>query len=335
MFKMYLNFLTLFFLLSQGLMAGVGSSGGGWSVVCRGDYGEITKAMLLDLYEGIFEENIKLKEPTGFFEQEVRPYLEEINRVNESSRLVTQYQVRKFIQYFQRNFIFLNPEEHELPEIHDVGESIDLPEGCKLEPLAVYLDDRKKFYVNEQIWEAMDSLNQMAMVAHELIYNEYRAMGEVTSERVRKIISRLFSATPYPTLTEGVPQGSLRCMAFPDQKESAVSEFFIFKEDEKQNTTYLQFTTVLGRYAFFFQRIAVNANIDVLGLVPTEVEGGGHVLTPLEPEANLLETYAMTGIFGNLKIEIDYRQHQPFAITLLDRKGKVLAHSLIKMCHRN
>src|SRR5687768_15205585 len=75
--------------------AGVGSSGGGFAVVCRSTDGTIESAQLLDLYEGQARGD-RYRQPTGNLSQDYAIYLQYIRIAGDDTRPVAEADLDEF-----------------------------------------------------------------------------------------------------------------------------------------------------------------------------------------------------------------------------------------------
>lgn len=313
--------------------AGVGSSGGGKSVVCRDRHEQITKATVLDIYEAIHLDGIKIRTPYKTLDQEYMAFLKEMRRISHDDRPVTSDDLVDFHKQLREYFVFL-PEGVVLDSIDDVGETIEqLPEDCELEQLAVYIDEEDRIYINTEIWNSLDSLNRMAIIAHEILYNMYRNVGEETSEKVRKIVPRLFSQTQFPAQKEGVPENALSCWTNLDQKESATSQFYVYQKPYEPNVTYFQFTRILGRYTFSLLRVQIPTFVDLNQTKIEYINDMDFALYPTDESANFHDQIPLDGVFTGHHVEVRFNYNEPFTLALIDKEGNVVEQAPVSYCY--
>lgn|GEM_PF-4245147 len=103
-----------------------------------------------------------------------------------------------------------------MPNLHDTGETIPIPNQCHLEPVAIYYDRNDKVDIDRSIWEAWDSQSKAALVTHELIYNYLRGLSlnpSTNSEEARVLTASWFSTNLTP-VNSGVPTSAERRVFF-------------------------------------------------------------------------------------------------------------------------
>jgi hypothetical protein len=150
-------------LLSFSLCASAGpstSGGNGYAVICRSTSGGILSAELLDLYEATYRYHLNLLPSFG-------------NLADDYARSTPGPNPRAELRRFLQILHFARPGQS-VPALNDIGDTIAIPAGCGLEPAAFFSDSADRVLVDPQIWEALNSLNQAALVSHELLYHEER-----------------------------------------------------------------------------------------------------------------------------------------------------------------
>ena len=167
---------------------GVGSSGGGFAIVCRSLSDEkITRATLVDLYQVGGDKSI-IKSSGDLYQD----YMEGLRAYLTLADKEMEIDPQELFRELMASIKFISPPDS-LPPIHDLGEEIAVPAGCMLEQIAFYSDEQRKLSVKKDVWNTMDTLNQAALLHHEVIYAQFRKQGEINSKRVRKIVGQIYS----------------------------------------------------------------------------------------------------------------------------------------------
>ena len=172
----------------------IGTRGGGNSVVCRESSREITSAQLLDFYEAKTLRGTRISSfPSEIgYEQIVENTLKNIsNKSLEISRLL-----REEFEMMKKDSLFL--DNNEIVPVNDSNHLI-FKKDCLVEQTAVQKDKKfsqdKKYFFNNEIWNALPEIDRAGLIFHELIYSMLRkdAPYITTSEGVRYVNSKIFS----------------------------------------------------------------------------------------------------------------------------------------------
>ncbi len=239
-------FLTIGIFLSLQASAGPSTSGGGYAVVCRDPLGKIQSAELLDLYEARTVLGFKLMPSTGTIEGDYSESGRNAYRLQAVSYFAPEYGEEQYtsavnVTNFLKTAQFTKSGE-KLPSVGDFGVSPLLANGCALEQLAIFYDADWKIQVQTDIWNALDSRGQAALIDHEYHYRYLRSeYGDKTSELVRLWVAHLFAdASSVASVIDGLPaQGYKRCKTVDSLPEK--TEFFLLGPSSSFNLT-LQFS---------------------------------------------------------------------------------------------
>jgi hypothetical protein len=320
---------------------GAGSSGGGNSVVCRNASGQIQSAMVLDLYEAVQRDGLKLRNPLGDLDREYGYFTQELRRIVDDPRPVD----RDAIDFFHnelKTYFYFAPIGSSLQRIPDIGQSISIPSGCGIEQTAVYDDFTHQISINSEIWAALDSMNQMALVAHELVYRIYRVSGDGTSENARRLVAQLYSMNPAPRQKDGIPENTGSCWTGnfdPKGNQPAPTQFYIYPDPLNPSGSILQFTQLWGRYTFSPTRVRLPIHVEI-----------GHQVTDTsrsysqydlkywqydvtDPTANFDEILPLEGpVFKGYKIAVRYRFGENMRIAFLDPQNTLISNDEVSTC---
>ncbi|MGE3609701.1 MAG: hypothetical protein AB7I27_08975 [Bacteriovoracaceae bacterium] len=154
-------------LLGVNAWAGGDVIGNGGDVVVCGD-----KVEMLDFYEA------KVKGLSLDLGSKDLNYEEKIKYVLNRNRTLQPRRVEMYLGWlstFKQEASF--QKGIELQDVADSG-LVVIPKGCKLEQIAIQLDDEtvnndySRYTVNQDLWEKMDENNKAILVLHEIIYRE-------------------------------------------------------------------------------------------------------------------------------------------------------------------
>ncbi len=167
---------------------------GGDVLVCRDPDGKISSVELLDYYEAK-ERKIPLDlGPSDLkFEEKIEVALKRLERLSPSRAALYRMWYSKF-------FYEAKIENNMVLEDIDDSKHIWKPAGCVVEQIAVQREvkfpEDKRYYINKDLWDLLDSTNQAGLVLHEIVFREelVRAgSGEASSGNVRYFNSYIAS----------------------------------------------------------------------------------------------------------------------------------------------
>jgi hypothetical protein len=307
---------------ASALAAGTGSSGGGKAVVCRNAAGVIESATLLDLYEARHQHGLQIVAPASNLDAELARFLENNARSTiDNPEPIGQRDIEQIKSLF-RSFRF---SDDKLTTLNDVGHTlVNIPTGCALEQLAIYMDRSNEIMVDQQIWEALDFQNHAALVAHEVIYRQQRIDGgDTTSEVTRRLIGMLFSTTPPPARKSLQLSGKPFCKAV-DSANSRTTQFFIVSNNESST---LFFDLLNGRTT-----LPVEAKLPIQIDAKNLLHGYGYttVLNPTEEFQG--GVVIQSAPYEGFKVFVNYKNRQPFSIKIADPDDSVVSESIVKFC---
>lgn len=230
------------------------SSGGGMVVVC--DQGNNQQTVeLLEYYESrvLYGDNVVAK-ATGdltedYYQLAKRTYAlqgyPEMEPVN----------MEKHVNHFLGKIDWVQP--HSLPFLNDHGPTVDITENCQIKQLAIFYDTKQRISVVKELWEQMDSMNQAALITHEIYYFYERKFAEMTSSSTRSFVRQILTSEvqqPVYFASEGAIARctTKRSKSYPMLGQSHDFEFLVIQKDGK---TVLQFNT-FGVRAFITRTIA-------------------------------------------------------------------------------
>lgn len=310
---------------------GIGSSGGGHAVVCRNGDGSIKSAELLDIYEAR-RNGIKLRDAVGDELGEFKIYVEYLRHAGNDSRPVSADDLLEYTED-QRKFYNFVDADRPLPSTGDTGAHHPVPTGCAMEQLAVYHDDVHKIDVSLEIFTRLDSLNRVALFAHESNYFLYRRSGDVTSTLTRKVIATLFAQDLPQQEEEGVPMGVAKRCFSRSKNDAFQAMFYLYPNTEYDGQTVLQFTNLFGRITLSPVRIYLDRMIRQSSYKIQFTEEGEQILRVIDQDANINERFKLnSGIFAGYSIDVVFQYNNPFSVNFISPEGKTLHQQKVEMC---
>lgn len=216
----------LLLLGSVSAFAGVMNGGGGKGVVCKDSQNKITSVELLDLWEAktLFGENPTFSIPTNGYEFGVRTALDKLKNSypfkghGTSGRHAGCHDQDCVLGFLQdQAALFLNPNPKVLRlkgvtlELTNDSYEVARPTDCEVQQIVNY-QKGGKILINQDLYEKMNILNQVALIAHESYYAMLREMAlEPNSIRTRRAIGYIMSENDFVLNTPIVPDSHIFC----------------------------------------------------------------------------------------------------------------------------
>lgn len=209
-------------LASFNAMAGVMNGGGGKGVVCRDSQNKVISVELLDLWEARI---LYGNEPAPLASNDLAA---EVGRAIE--RLKNSYPMRTHSESFQcddqdcipkflgRNAKpFLTDDSSLLRlrgvKLEDTNDSFELtrPADCAVEQIVTY-PLQGKILINQDLFEKMNLLNQVALVVHESFYRFLRDFAhETNSVRARRSVGYVMAGHSFEAKFREIPREHVVC----------------------------------------------------------------------------------------------------------------------------
>ena len=211
--------ITLFFLCAPRAHSAEGAvnGGGGKGVYCSNLNGALTSLTLLDLYEARRTPGWNgMPELTNFDAQKqaLGRKLAVVFGIDEQQALgmIQQtYSAIRFLPVGQRvapiddaDENILDPHCHSVQIAHFYGQPMGEIKGPELPQGPSYWVD-----VDTEYWNALSPLNQVALVVHEMIYEQQREQGAETSSGARTITRFVLSDKAAEPIELGLPQSAV------------------------------------------------------------------------------------------------------------------------------
>ena len=306
------------FLFSPFVEAGVDSSGGGTAVVCRDGNHAISRIELLDLFEGRSVYGLTYVNNTDTTDDQIFAVYEK------AATTMVQPQIDLFSALTRvRRIAKILPQGTHLSAINDAY-PIVLPDGCRLEQFASYIDDGV-LSIDAELWDAADQTNRAALYLHEAVYRLARGEGATDSRFSRRVVSYLFSTTILDPVIDGIPANARWCETH-DSVGRTIDRFAVYPESliiNKKPATVLQFTkkdrstlftkttltspwtaweepALSGNFAFASIQSKLQSENVNLGFMSLELDGTPYKFFYIDHRADILGNDPRTGIPNGL-----------------------------------
>lgn len=338
---------NLFYLLAAWpilAMSGVGSTGGGHAVVCKGSSSQVKSVELLDIFEARNERKLNIKTALGSEELE---YLRFVKDRDNALGVRGQYDTESLLAHFRRTVKnVMSLTDKQLPLIDDHGSTSNLPSGCEIEQLAVFYDDKNQYEVNQFLWNRLDSLNRLALFVHELQWRKHRLdTREKTSIFVRNYVGGLFSKESVITTKFEYPSGALVCHAGINVLENHdgtisidwnyrnQSTMVIFPDSQVAGKLRVHMTKMFGRNLPSIVQFQIpSLNIEMQSLVH-EVGKRYSELRVVDVDANFSEVLDPISVVPVLyKLRVNYIYGGVFSLDLVDSNGSIIESNPVSYC---
>lgn len=234
----------------QEMTPGSGSTGGGYALRCENPTDNQKPLELLDFYEARVLYGFELLESSGDLAFDWLESSDHIYTLQGAPDVVEND--KEFIEQNLINLMKLFeyvPDFDGLPETKDVGDTSHIPDNCKLEQVALFIDDPQKVYVKKDLWFALTTMERAALVQHEIFGHWYRMIGEQTTEFARGFVAHGFAKNPGTLRWEGVPDIKAKYSA--DAEDSSVynpyGKYTSFWSYKHNGNVRLQFESLFGR----------------------------------------------------------------------------------------
>lgn len=319
-------------------LAGPSSGGGGMAVECRYDQSRLgrTTVELLDTYEARLKTNLTLLRPSGDVEEDylrlvTNTYrLQGMNSVDEDLKQMILQNLRNF-------FKIVDWSETPLEFLGDQGKSPDLPFECQLRQLAIFFDSTERVKINRELFNKMNSLDQAALIVHELFYKYERMFRESTSESTRSYVGQVLALSGNSRVDEGAELAKQTCSAIGTEKVLGSNPVTVFHHLETRNIdgtkdTVLQFEHIGGRPLLVKTTVTIpNFSFDVQrSFVRQEPYT---VSIPSNPGHDFVEKFPIqTEHRSDWEVLIRYQYPEPITFTLI-QDGAPVSTATLSSCN--
>ena len=190
---------------SQNQVEGTINGGGGKGVLCRNN--KTVTVETLDLYEGKVLYGLELNHTAAGQDQAIELFADLMTKHfwNPSTIALDEFKAHfkeQIINMFLKNIRFISPDK-KLKLISDSFEPL-VQQGCEIVQVAIYYDD-SILLVDQSLWNQMNWVNRIGLLAHEFIYLLDRQNGSKNSISTRKLVGQLFSVKGARPKADGIP----------------------------------------------------------------------------------------------------------------------------------
>lgn len=216
------------------------NGGGGKGVICSNNKNDIIET--LDLYEARVLYNLEIvdhihseEEAFDLFASLMTNHFWNPDSINKNEYLNHYKKIIKEI--YQKNIRFIDSTK-KLKLVNDSFEPL-VEKGCQIVQVAINYDE-SIILVDQSLWEKMDSLNKISLIAHEIIYGIDRQDGSTNSMTTRKLVGQIFSKKGARPKADGIPFDEskyLRCLI--SKNNFSIGYFFAY-ESNKENRKGLE-----------------------------------------------------------------------------------------------
>ncbi len=224
------------------LFRGPSTGGGGFVVWCPDRPRSLESVELVDLYEARSLFRYQLARPSGVLAHDYAAAVRRMHAYQGYSRSISDDVILDHLSAFFRSTRFIE-DESLLPATDDLGIRPSTPLHCQIRQIAYFDDKTSTIMIVKSLWDKMDSLNQAALIQHEVSYRTFRALYDFTSRYSRRMVAHAYAVSGPLAVTDGLDAGSLRFLTDGPN----VTEFFATPMTGKREIVRLQFTTLEGR----------------------------------------------------------------------------------------
>lgn len=177
---------------------------------------------------------------------------------------------KTFREQITKNFLnkmkYISSDK-KLKVINDSFEPL-IEENCELVQVAVYYDE-SILLVDQSLWDQMDWVNKIALLAHEIFYLLDRQNGSTNSMAARKLVGQLFSTKGARPRADGVPTNHTKYTTC-DVSDKNISIGYLYAYDSEkeiydQKTSgvefvfnYLKNSSFLFRTSAFYREVTLD-----------------------------------------------------------------------------
>ena len=298
------------------ILEGPISSGGGMSVICQEEEGS-SRVQLLDYFEAVqIYGETNVEKASGDFVEDYIRLVNNIHRLQGLSVGNLDLDVRRPSQrnldYFFRSVEWVHSSD--LPFLDDSGQTVEIPSHCSIKQLAIWYDDSNDIYggnikIARDLWNQMDSMNQAALVQHELFYMENHD-SEYNSMSARAYIQlMLTSEIHHEPVNLNHHKANLLCW-----NHDLSLYFYVFHQE---NSSIFQFTQFAGRTLLARTTAEVEITFDVkpgeeFGDIP--VDPTAHFDKTVDVKTNRKDWQLKLYVHGGRPVTLQaMRNHRPIS----------------------
>lgn len=251
-----MNFILLigsFIYMQQSVFAleGPSTGGGGFVVSCSANILEPASLQMLEMYEGKLVMGFSMAQASGDLVQDYLAAVDRTYSMQGYPNLAEELQedIKENLKKFARVIKFVETPQ-QLPMANDLGRLPYIPSSCRVQQIAFFADHETTVYVRRDLWNQLDSANQVALILHELFYSHERKLNEVTSESTRRLVAHMMAVSGPIPIKEGIPADAptFSTSDHSASKSNLTSSFWAVQmTGGGEKVLKLQFSQIFGR----------------------------------------------------------------------------------------
>lgn len=220
---------------------GPSTGGGGFIVFCPATPYTAVSVELVDLYEARSVLGFTLARASG---DVAADYIDAVHRIHQyqGESGPTNDRLRENLRRFFEATDFID-DVSKLPPADDLGIRPSIPPQCMFRQIAYFDDVTQRITIVKELWDKMDSLNQAALVQHEVSYRTFRQLSDFTSRYSRRMVAHAYAVRGPISLHEGLDRTSQK---FTTEGQN-LTEFYATPQSGIREMVRLQFTFLEGR----------------------------------------------------------------------------------------
>lgn len=240
----------------DGTGGSTGDGGGGQGILCKKTKDQRVSDQLFvrDIYEAIYNHNRKIKNVSNDSVDNGRVQSRSIEVLTDAlkkfygpaSRTIEFTQEKFWIQFVEK-ISFIDDDKKLYPS-QDANSPIALPEGCQLVQIAYWDDaggsnEEGTLYIKKSLWEKLDQLNKIGLLAHEYFFKLARKANFKNSDMIRLKVGQLLSEAGIAPLFNNWPLSSDPLIASSLPKNSIGFKYChgTSEEDPSANLQFYQY----------------------------------------------------------------------------------------------
>ena len=304
------------------------SSGGGMAVIC--EQGEERKVQLLDYFEAEFIYGKKhVARASGDLSEDYRRLVRQtysLQGVDENIDRLLDDSSRN-LKELLRVVEWVNSED--LPFLNDQGKTIDIPKGCELKQLAIFYDAQGVLKIAKDYWEELDSMNQAALLLHEIFYKYERHFAELDSTSTRSYVRQILTPERQVPVDFDTHRAKFTCFSVKDGRDGGDLVDYVMYVYPYQNASVFQFSTFAGRPLLVLTTVKSKFQFVASRKIDRRF---GPIMYPVGKEVNIEETIDVkTTHRKDWQVHFEFKSGSPITIQGL-KNGSPLGDKQFLKC---
>lgn len=242
-----------------------GDGGGGQGIDCRASSNPKLKGKLFvrDIYEAMYDDGREMKTIQNGTSTGQNVSAEAITVLTDSLKNFfgpSSHNIAltsdKYWNDFVQQISFIGDDKDLYPS-HDANSPIALPKGCSVVQIAFWdessgADSEGTLYVKRSLWNRLDQLNKVGLLAHEIVFKHARKALHKNSDATRHKVGELLSAKGLvPMFKDWAPSTELSvAQVLPKYKSSYKFCEGSSTEDPNARLQFYQYEDTKGKQRF-------------------------------------------------------------------------------------